>query len=845
MSRIELNAHEIISDPDQTSNEVFADFVEVLVPLYVPGTYTYRLPSMLCGRVEIGQRVLVQFAKTKVYAAIVTEVHHRAPTEYRAKYILDLLDNEAVITDSQLQLWRWMASYYMCHLGEIMTAAMPAGFRLNSETMVSRFENNSELELDTRGHLVLSALDTREELNMGDLSTLLGSPGIAYKTVQLLISKRVIALREAVKEKYKPIYQTYLLLHPDYEDESAMQQLFDRLEKRAHQQSALMLRFVEMSKYGSHSPIPVLKKTLLEKSGAKANSLKSLIDKGVFYTMEEEVGRVKDHRITEGKALELSEEQHRAKSEIIGSFSSKNHVLLHGVTSSGKTEVYIEVIKEFLQQDKQVLYLVPEIALTTQLIARLQEHFGEQVAVYHSRHSQNERHEIWQNLLDPGIHDHRIIIGARSALFLPMKHLGLIIVDEEHDGSFKQFDPAPRYQARDTAFMLARIHKAKVLLGSATPSVESIYMCKQGSMAKVDMHQRYGGIRLPEILVADIKKETRRRTMSSHFSSLLMKHMTAALQEGKQIILFQNRRGYNPLWQCETCGWNPECQRCDVSLTYHMKIHKLKCHYCGAVHEPPIHCPACGSKRLKMIGFGTEKIEDELATLLPDIRIQRMDLDTTRGKHSHARIILDFEQRKIDVLVGTQMVTKGLDFDNVAVVGVLNADLMINRTDFRAFERAYQMMTQVAGRAGRDAKGERGTVIIQTMQPEHWVVRNVVDQSYDKLIRQELLERKNFGYPPFVRLMTITVSHKKQELVDHGTNELAQRLTGFLGSRLLGPQYPYIARIKDRYRKEMIIKVEREASISKVKEKIRMTIDKMQTEKHYKPLRISIDVDPQ
>jgi primosomal protein N' (replication factor Y) len=834
-----------ISESTHGKEEALADFVDVAVPLYVPGTYTYRLVTGTSDSVSVGQRVLVQFGRKKVYAAIVTRLHHEAPRAYKAKYVLDILDYSPVISLKQLELWNWMATYYMCHLGEVMAAAMPAGFRISSETMISRFESATEMNLDTRGHLVMSALDMREEMSMDDLSELLGSPGIAYKTIQNLIGKRAIALREQVKERYKPIYQTYILLHPDYEEEQAMQGLFNQLEKRAHQQSAILLRYVELSKYGSEAPIPVLKKTLIEQSGAKPASLKALIDKGVFYTLDEEVGRIKDHRLSEEMSLTLSEDQLKAKMEVTEAFSLKNHVLLHGVTSSGKTEVYVELIKDLLARGEQVLYLVPEIALTTQLITRLQAHFGEKVAVYHSRHTQNERYEIWQNLLDPGIHDHRIIIGARSAVFLPFKNLGLIIVDEEHDGSFKQYDPAPRYQARDTAFMLGRIHQAKVLLGSATPSVESIQMCKQGSMVKVDMLKRYGGIQLPEILVADIKKETRRKTMSSHFSSLLMQHMTAALEAGKQVILFQNRRGYNPLWQCENCGWNPECQRCDVSLTYHMKVHKLKCHYCGAVHEPPIHCPACGSKKLKMIGFGTEKIEDELALLLPDVRIQRMDLDTTRGKHAHARIIMDFEQRKTDVLVGTQMVTKGLDFDNVAVVGVLNADLMINRTDFRAFERAYQMITQVAGRAGRDAKGERGKVIIQTMQPEHWVVRNVVDQSYEKLISQELLERKNFGYPPFVRMLTITVSHKKQELVDHASNELAQRLTGFLGSRLLGPQYPYISRIKDRYRMEMIIKIEKEASITKVKEKIQMTIERMKSEKHFKSLRISIDVDPQ
>ncbi len=827
------------------SEEVLAHFVDVIVPLHVPGSFTYRVPRAFEGKMTPGARVLVQFGRRKVYTAVIMYVHHTAPKAYQAKYIQDLLDISPVATSEQLRLWQWMASYYMCYPGDVLNAALPAGFRLSSETMISAYPSGDNLELDTKGHLVVSTLEHKEELSMDDLSKMLGSDAAAYRTVKELIAQKAIALREVVKDRYKPVYETYLLLNPDYESEAAMQQLFNDLEKRAHQQTAIMLRFVEMSRFGSKDNVPVLKKELLEKSGAGASSLKSLLDKGVLYTMEEEVARVKDHSKTIFSDIKLNPEQEQALSDIKGSLSEHGRVLLHGVTSSGKTEVYIETIKDYLEAEQQVLYLVPEIALTTQLIMRLQAHFGEKVAVYHSHYSQAERYEIWQNLLDPGIHDHKIIIGARSAIFLPFRDLGLVIVDEEHDSSFKQYDPAPRYQARDVAFILGKIHKAHVMLGSATPSVESINMCKEGKMGLVEMKKRFGGVRMPEIFVADITREYKRKTMSSHFSSLLMQAMTEALNAGKQIILFQNRRGYNPLWQCETCGWNPQCERCDVSLTYHRGVHQLRCHYCGAVHEPPIHCPSCGSKDLKMIGFGTEKIEDELSKLLPEAKIQRMDMDTTRGKNSHAKIIMDFEQRNIDILVGTQMVTKGLDFANVAVVGVLNADLMINRTDFRAFERAYQMMTQVAGRAGRDAEGDRGKVIIQTMQPEHWVVRNVVDHTYHRLIDQELLERKNFLYPPFVRMIGIMVSHKKQELVEHGAKELARRLKAFLGSRLLGPQYPYVSRIKDRYRMEMIIKIEREASITKVKSQIGQTIDRFQAEKEFKPLRITLDVDPQ
>ncbi|NNC83053.1 MAG: primosomal protein N' [Flavobacteriales bacterium] len=834
-----------IDTMDRPIEERSTYFAEVVVPLHVPGSYTYRVPRKFEDRIRPGMRALVQFGRKKVYAGLVISTHHKAPTDYQAKYVLDLLDAEAIVTSHQLDLFQWMASYYMCYPGDVINASLPAGFRLSSETMISKYDDPGDLELDTPGHLVMSTLDHRTELSMDDLTEMLGGHTAAYQTISRLIAKKAVSLHEVVKEKYKPKYETYLLLNPAYESESAMQSLFDQLEKRAKAQTAILMRFIELSRYGSGNEIPVLKKELLEKSGVSPGVLKSLTEKEILHEVKEEVGRIKDHRLESPIDLQLNEEQSSALSEIQSGMAKGLPVLLHGVTSSGKTEVYIELIKTHLQRDEQVLYLVPEIALTTQLIQRLQSHFGEKVAVYHSHHSQAERMEIWQNLNSPGIHDHRIILGARSSIFLPFQKLGLIIVDEEHDSSFKQYDPAPRYQARDTALMLGRFTSAQVLLGSATPSVESIHMCNEGRMKKVEMKKRFGGISMPEILVADLGRERRRRTMTSHFSSLLMESLHKALNDGKQVILFQNRRGYNPLWQCEDCAWTPECRRCDVSMTYHKAAHLLKCHYCGSSGEPPLHCPSCGSKELKMLGFGTEKIEAEMATLLPDARIQRMDLDTTRGKHAYTRILSDFDQRKIDVLIGTQMVTKGLDFANVAVVGILNADLLINRSDFRAFERAYQLMTQVAGRAGRDAKGERGKVIIQTAQPEHWVVRNVVDHSYERLIEQELLERRNFKYPPFVRMITLKVSHKKQELVDHGANELARRLRAFLGERVLGPQFPYISRIKDRYRMEMIVKIEREASISQVKLQIQDVVNRFGTEKDFKSLRVTIDVDPQ
>jgi primosomal protein N' (replication factor Y) len=835
-----------MSTKTEVKDTSLAIFVDVIVPLYVPGTFTYRVPRALEKDLEIGRRVLVPFGKRKIQAALICKIHDKAPREYQAKYILDLLDDHVLVLASQLQLWSWISEYYMCYIGEVMSAAMPGAFRLNSETVITRYDDQEEdLELDSTEHMVMGHLKERQRLNMAELQAILGSEAAAFRMAKSLMDRRVISLQEEVKTRYRPIYDTYLEWNSEQYDEAATNELFQSLEKRAPQQVNLLLRFLALSKHGSGSEIPVLKKELLEKSDVSAAVLKAVLDKGILIASEHEVGRVKNALKERGKVLELSSAQEKAFEQLKAGIAEKGAALLHGVTSSGKTEVYVSLIKEYLARGKQVLYLVPEIGLTTQLIQRLQKHFGEQVVVYHSHHSQSERAEIWENLVQPGIHDHRIVVGARSALFLPFRDLGLIIIDEEHDSSFKQFDPAPRYHARDTAFILGRIQKANLVLGSATPSAESLNACTEGRMAKVILKERYGDAPLPSYIIADIKKEYTRKTMKSMFSSVLVTEMQACLDTGKQIILFQNRRGYNPLWQCLQCAWKPQCNRCDVTLTYHRGIHKLKCHYCAAVHDPPIHCPSCGSKDLKMIGFGTEKIEDELKQILPKAKVSRMDVDTTRGKYAHAKLLQEFEQHKVDILVGTQMVTKGLDFANVALVGILNADQLMNHSDFRAYERAYQMMTQVAGRAGRDSKGVQGKVVIQTMEPDHWVIQNVIEHSYKRLMDRDLVDRKEFKYPPFTRLIRITLRHKNQDLIDHAADDLSARLTSFLGGRLLGPQYPYIARIKDQYRKEILIKIEKEASVIKVKERIQKTTDLFSSEKPYRSIRTIIDVDPQ
>jgi len=839
MSNI-ISAKKDFTDHDTTL------FIEVLIPLYVPGTYTYRVPREMEAHVEVGRRVLIQFGSRKVQAGLIHGIHHQAPKLYQAKYILDVIDDHPLVLGSQFELWDWISEYYMCYAGEVMSAAMPGGFRLNSETIITRYDDTSEdPEMSTEEHIVMAHLRERERLNLAELQAIVGSEKASYRMVKSLMARRIITLQEEVKSKYKPLYETYIELNPEHDSEDSLNELFKELEKRSPKRVNVLLKYLEMSRHGSGNENPVLKKELLERSDSSSSVLKGLLDTSILIASEHEVGRVKNAAKEFAKgSLSLSPAQEVAFQETRSAWHKNTPVLLHGVTSSGKTEVYVRLIHEQLEQGKQVLYLVPEIALTTQLIQRLQKHFGEEVVVYHSQHSQSERAEIWENLVQPGIHDHRIIVGARSVLFLPFRNLGAIIVDEEHDSSFKQYDPAPRYHARDASFILARIHAAQLILGSATPCAESLQASKEGRMVKVDLKERYGDAVMPEILIADLKKEYKRKTMNSIFSSVLLEQMQKSLDERKQIILFQNRRGYNPLWQCLQCAWKPECHRCDVKLTYHRAIHKLKCHYCGAVHNPPVHCPSCGSKELKMLGFGTEKIEDELGEVLPKARVSRMDLDTTRGKYAHAKLLQEFELHKVDILVGTQMVTKGLDFANVDLVGILNADQIMNHSDFRAYERAYQMMTQVSGRAGRDGKGKQGKVVIQTMEPDHWVIQNVIAHSYDRLMSRELEERKEFQYPPFVRLLRITLRHKKQELIDHAADTLAERLRAFLGSRLLGPQYPYIARVKDQYRKEILIKIEKEASATKVKYRIQDTLDTFSSEKSFKSIRTIIDVDP-
>jgi len=821
-------------------------FVDVILPLPVPGTFTYRVPMEMNDSVATWKRVVVQFGKKKVYSALVVNVHEIPPAKYAVKYILSVIDEDAIANAIQYEFWKWIADYYMCNLGEVMNVAIPSALKLASETKVllnpeykGNFDNLTEKE-----YLVAEALDIQNKLSLTEIENIVEQKKV-IPIIKGLIEKGIIQVEEEVKERYKPKLESYLKISQDYNDEEKLQELFSALEKRAFRQVEVLMAFISLSGYGQGELKKVKRTELLNKVESGAAALSALTKKGVL-----EIYKTTTTRLEEFDALNspgdiaLTNDQQIALESIKGDFLKHNVVLFHGVTSSGKTEIYIKLIEEVLRQKKQVLYLLPEIALTTQIINRLRKYFGDQVGVYHSKYSENERVEIWNQVLKSpnGSSKYNIIIGPRSALFLPYKNLGLIIVDEEHDYSFKQFDPAPRYNARDAAIYLSNLHKSKVILGTATPSIESYFNTKFEKYGLVELTKRYGDIQMPEIFVADVKKETRQKTMKSHFSGFLIDHMNVALENNEQIILFQNRRGYSLRLECDTCNWMPECKNCDVTLIYHKHNNQLKCHYCGYSRRVPERCDSCGSTHLKMKGFGTEKLEDELEILYPEVRIKRMDLDTTRSKFAYQNIITDFENRRIDILVGTQMVTKGLDFDNVSVVGIMNADNMISFPDFRSYERSFQLMAQVSGRAGR--KKKRGKVIIQTYNPYHSVIQDVINHDYTSMYQSQILERRNFKYPPFYRLIHLTLKHKDPRTLNDGARELAVILREKLGNRVLGPEYPLISKIKNLYIKRILIKLERDENLVKNKKELLVMIGEFNRTSLYRNIRIQIDVDP-
>ena len=779
-------------------------------------------------------RVAVEFGKSKVYTALVHSIHKESPVGYEAKDIHQILDEEPLVNEIQLKHWEWISEYYMCSLGEVFRAALPSAFLLESETVIQFVDGfSSENDLSNDEFLVFEALQHQPQLSIHQIVEILGKKAV-FPIIKDLIEKNVIIVKEQIYEQYKPKLIKYIRLTAEWSSNKKLSELLETLS-RAKKQREVALTFFQLQ--ASKKPVKVTQ--LQENSNCSIAVIKSLVDKDVFEYYFIQTDRINfDGNSSELK--ELTEYQEIAYKAIKTTFETKQTTLLKGVTSSGKTEIYVKLIKELLNNKKQVLYLLPEIALTTQLIERLQYYFGEYLSVFHSKYSMNERVEVWNNVLE-NKQKAQLILGARSSMFLPFSNLGLIIVDEEHEPSFKQYDPAPRYHARDAAIVLANQHKANVLLGSATPCIETYYNAQQGKYGFVELNRRFGDVLLPEIELVDIKEKHRKKRMTGHFSDRLLEMITDAIKNKEQVILFQNRRGYAPVIECETCGVSPQCPQCDVSLTFHSYRKELRCHYCGYHHVMPNNCGACGSEKLNSKGFGTEQIEMELDELFPDAKIGRMDLDTTRGKYGYQKIIGQFEAQEIDILVGTQMLSKGLDFANVSLVGIMNADTMLNFPDFRAHERSYQLMVQVAGRAGRAQK--RGKVAIQTFNPFHQILQQVSTNSFNEMYKEQLDERWQYHYPPFFRLIKITLRHKDFNRVDEGAHWLGKSLITIFKDNVLGPSTPSISKIRNYYIRTLIIKIPQKQSLGVTKNNILRVKNSFQAVKEFRPIRFNIDVD--
>ena len=817
-------------------------FADVLLPVPIHQVFTYRVPFELNDSLAFGLRVIVPFGKSKLVTGIVTEIHERIPEAYQAKYIEYVLDEYPIITKKQFQFWSWISQYYMAPLGDVMNASLPANFKLSSESKIvlhPDFENNQSL--DEREQVIVDSLHANEQMDLKEISALLGIKTI-QPLIKKLIDKKVVLSMEALNERFTPKTVLCYTLTETFLDDTLLTSFISGLERKSSsaKQIDALLMVMREGNYQNNQIQPVLKKTLLD-NGISLSALQTLEKNGVLESLRIEVSRLKGFGQDVKEKKELTQAQKDALQKVKESQEKNIVTLLHGVTGSGKTELYVELIEEQLAKGKQVLFLIPEIALTTQLIDRLSAYFGEQIGVYHSKFNQNERVEIWNTVLANDPTKFRLIIGARSSIFLPFQELGLIIVDEEHENTFKQTDPSPRYNARDASIVLAHLHNAKVLLGTATPSIESYFNAKSGKYGLVELSERYLGLQMPEILCANLRSEKKNQSMQSHFSGLLLGNIQEALARDEQVILFQNRRGYTPMWSCEVCAWTPRCKNCDVSLTYHKQTNSLKCHYCSHISPPVGSCAACGSNRLKMVGFGTEKIEDELSLLLPNVVIQRLDLDSTRSKNAYESILNDFENRQINILVGTQMITKGLDFDNVGLVGVLDADMLLNRPDYRAFERAFQLMVQVAGRAGR--KNKKGKVIIQTSNPDHWVLERVKEHDFKGFYETEIQERKLFFYPPYYKIIDLTLRNTDELKLNAAAQNLVDKLRPVFKERVIGPEFPLIKRIQNFYIKEIKIKIEKDAPERKVKQKIQEIIDLFYAEPSNKSTRLSIDVD--
>ncbi len=784
-----------------------------------------------------GMRVAVPFGKSKIYTGIVYAVYKDQPPGYETKSIDQILDEAPVITSLQLKHWQWMASYYMCTLGEVIRAALPSAFLLESETIITLSSESvkDQTNLSDEEFVVFEALQHQSALHINDIRSILDRKNVVGILKQLL-DKGVITVQEEVYEQYTPKLKRYIKLASSYTSEENLTALLDTLSRAPKQRDVLMTLFM----LNAQEKKPIDSVALQKKSNTTASVLKTLIDKGILEEYFIQKDRIEFSGDSDSEIKKLNEAQNQAFSEIKEIFKKQDVSLLHGVTSSGKTEIYVRLIEEIISEGRQVLYMLPEIALTTQLITRLQQYFGERISVYHSRYSVNERVEVWNNVMD-GKEKAQIIIGARSSLFLPFKELGLIIVDEEHEPSFKQYNPSPRYHARDSAIVLGKLHNAKLLLGSATPSLESYHNAEVGKYGLTLLKKRFGNVLMPEIELVDIKEKHRKKQMTGHFSDRLLEEITETLSNGEQVILFQNRRGYSPVVECTTCGISPQCPNCDVSLTYHQFKNQLRCHYCGYHMAMQQSCAACGSETLDTKGFGTEQIETELKTLFPEHSIARMDQDTTKGKHAYGKLIEKLENMEIDILVGTQMLAKGLDFRNIGLVGVMNADNLLNFPDFRAHERSFQLLLQVAGRAGRTEK--RGKVLIQTFNPNHQILQQVSVNDYLGMYKQQLEERYQYKYPPFFRTIKITLKDRNFQKMQKASVWYGQALEIKLKENVLGPEQPPVGRIRNLFITNILVKIPKQQSLSKTKDYINKVQRSFNAIKDFSSIKITIDVD--
>ena len=819
----------LTNNPLYTTN----NFAEVILPIAIPKPYTYWIPEELEQDIQIGKRVEVQFGRRKLYAGIVIRTGPVDEIPYKAKPILSILDDEPIVSDIHLQFWQWIADYYLCTIGEVMHAALPASLKLTSETRIllhEQFEDHFE-DLDDQEYLIAEALTIRHELSLEDVSGILQIKTI-YPVINRMLNKGILFIEEELQDSYRPKTIDIIQLTDAYLDNTNA--AFE-LTSRAPKQTETLLHFYQLHREKGK----VTRDDFHQHPDMQANLIPALVKKGILEVVPEEVSRLKRQSSESATLPELTTQQRSALAEIRTHWREHYPILLHGITGSGKTRVYVELAQEVMAGGRQVLYLLPEIALTTQVIERLRQIFGDKIIVSHSKLSNAERVEVWKAVRS----GQGMVVGARSAMFLPFINLGLVVVDEEHDASYKQVDPAPRYNARDAALVLARMLRAQIILGSATPSFESYYNTQRGKYKLVSMPLRIGDAVLPVTEVVDLKAYQRKRQMKHEFSPPLIEAIEATVQRNRQVILFQNRRGFSPYLHCKVCDYHAQCVHCDVSLTYHKFFNKLVCHYCSYQTDVPRYCPDCGSDQLELKGFGTEKIEENLKILLPNLRIGRMDLDMVKTVKAQEKILQDLEHKRLDVVIGTQMVTKGLDFPGIGLVAILQVDQMLHYPDYRANERAYQLITQVSGRAGR--KDNQGLVILQTYQPDHPVIRDVLKNHYQSFFAYEMLERKKFGYPPYTRQVLLVLKHKTAKTVHEAGKWLTRRLRDKLPERVKGPSEPTIARIRNQYVRHILITLDKRLEhLQQVKDFIEHSISDLKVEEGFSTVRVNVDVDP-